>query len=121
MPFTPGPWEVRGRFYIGRPGRMSLAEVKAGDVPAEDVAQHEANARLIAASPALLAACKEAELLSEHADGCPWWKANISELQTPKQRAANDAKCTCHLKALRAAIALAENSPIALESCGEAG
>jgi hypothetical protein len=52
---TPGPWEVRDRFYIGRPGRMSLAEVKCGDVPANATDEHEANARLMASSPDLLA------------------------------------------------------------------
>lgn len=56
--FTPGPWEVRDRWYIGRPGRLSLAEVKCGDVPATDEATHEANARLIAAAPDLLAALR---------------------------------------------------------------
>jgi hypothetical protein len=63
---TPGPWEVRDKFYIGRAGRMSLAEVKSGDVPAEDVEQHMANARLIAAAPDLLAACKAAAMKLAH-------------------------------------------------------
>jgi hypothetical protein len=56
---TPGPWEVRDRWYISRPGKMALAEVKCGDVPFEATEIHEANARLIAAAPDLLAACKE--------------------------------------------------------------
>lgn len=60
MPHTPGPWEVRDKFYVGRPGRMSLATLCAGDVEAADVETHEANGRLIAAAPDLLAACKTA-------------------------------------------------------------
>jgi hypothetical protein len=57
---TPGPWEVRDRWYISRPGKMALAEVKCGDVPFEATEIHEANARLIAAAPDLLEALKEA-------------------------------------------------------------
>ncbi len=64
MPHTPGPWEVRGDFYIGRAHKMSLAEVvssdsgslavvKCGDVPHDDIETHKANARLIAAAPTM--------------------------------------------------------------------
>lgn len=51
---TPGPWEVHDGFYIGRPGRMSLAEVKSGDIESSNIEQHKANATLIAAAPELL-------------------------------------------------------------------
>ena len=53
---TPGPWEVRGRWYIGKADDpSSLAEVKSCyTVPASNEAEHEANARLIAAAPDLL-------------------------------------------------------------------
>jgi len=62
MPHTPGPLRVRDRFYIGVEGDpFSLAEVKScNTVPASDVETHEANARLFAAAPELLAACKMA-------------------------------------------------------------
>lgn len=58
---TPGPWMVGNRFYVYAPGDpFSLAEVKCcNTVPALDVETHEANARLISASPDLLAACIE--------------------------------------------------------------
>lgn len=57
---TPGPWEVCGQFVRtpfrhGEPGAAGLmiADVRFGIWPP---AQHEANARLIAAAPALLKA-----------------------------------------------------------------
>jgi hypothetical protein len=48
---TPGPLEVRQRFYIGVPGDpYSLAEMKScRTVPADRVDEHEANARRIVA------------------------------------------------------------------------
>jgi hypothetical protein len=68
---TPGPWHVREDYYVGRPGKLSLAEVKCGDVPAEDVEQHRANARLIAAAPDLLAACESFLSLFRESDMRP--------------------------------------------------
>lgn len=62
---TPGPWEVCGQFVRtpfrhGEPGAAGLmiADVRFGIWPP---AQHEANARLIAAAPALLEALKAAD------------------------------------------------------------
>ncbi len=59
---TPGPWEVCGQFVRtpfrhGEPGAAGLmiADVRFGIWPPE---QHEANARLIAAAPALLEALR---------------------------------------------------------------
>lgn len=56
--FTPGPWEVRDRWYIrsikADPLDGCHAEVKCcAFVPAEKKEEHEANARLIAQAPAL--------------------------------------------------------------------
>lgn len=59
---TPGPWHVHDRWYIGTVGEgiRTHAEVKCCvNVPAHDHEQHEANARLIASAPDLLAAVKE--------------------------------------------------------------
>jgi hypothetical protein len=61
--FTPGPWEVRQDFYIAtcEPGSWSHAEVKSSPgVPPDRIDEHKANARLIAAAPDLLAACRSA-------------------------------------------------------------
>lgn len=69
---TPGPWEVRNRWYIrstlADPLDGSHAEVKCCSfVPATKDEEHEANARLIAAGPELLAACRRmVEALSIH-------------------------------------------------------
>ena len=56
----------------------------------------------------LLAALREGVDRCAHEDGCRWWIANIGELNTPEQRAANDAKCNCIIGEMRAAIARAE-------------
>ena|SRR5271157_4352064 len=60
MSYTPGPWEVRERWYIAKVGNsMSHAEVKCClEIPATAKDEHEANARLMAAAPDLLEACK---------------------------------------------------------------
>lgn len=69
---TPGPWEVCGQFVRtsfrhGEPGAAGLmiADVRFGIWPP---AQHEANARLIAAAPALLEALKLAREICEDAE-----------------------------------------------------
>jgi hypothetical protein len=49
-----------------------------------------------------------AKIVSEdvqHEEGCRWWDANISELNSPESRAANDAKCNCVVGQARAALA----------------
>lgn len=57
---TPGPWFVHDRWYIGTtPTGETHAEVKCcAAVPHTREQEHEANARLIAAAPDLLAALK---------------------------------------------------------------
>ena len=52
---TPGPWEADGEGYIFGPGTSMIAETRGwGDDSINEVA----NARLIAAAPDLLEACK---------------------------------------------------------------
>ncbi len=54
---TPGPWKVRlglNEAFIDAPGIVCLAVVNS----LTDTAEAEVNARLIAAAPELLAACK---------------------------------------------------------------
>lgn len=50
---TPGPWETTGE----DDGTYSVRALQGGEVVARAIC-HEANSRLIAASPDLLAACK---------------------------------------------------------------
>lgn len=97
---TAGPWEVRQSFYVGVPGDpFSLAEVKScNTVPADDVEQHEANARLIASAPCLLAACKSARD----------FVANLRVPQDITQAAWQVMQGSRVLDALNAAIARAE-------------
>ena len=63
---TPGPWEVFNfskmgrRFVTVRSGNMEVADVTSfvGPYSARDEERADANARLIAAAPQLLKACK---------------------------------------------------------------
>ena len=62
---TPGPWGVESEFQAivtACNGRLSVCEVHDHNATSEThtAAEAEANARLIAAAPDLLAACKEA-------------------------------------------------------------
>jgi hypothetical protein len=52
MSHTPGPWEYRDRMVIGGPRSSYVCEVSG----AASNAEHQADARLIAAAPALLEA-----------------------------------------------------------------
>jgi len=65
-------------------------------------------ARLIAAAPDLLEACRDASDQGQHADGCPWWDYPIAELNTERGRATANASCNCFVATVRAAIAKAE-------------
>lgn len=101
MPHTPGPWKVHDRWYIGTDGEgirtCTHAEVKCCvNVPASDEEQHEANARLIAAAPALLAACKESIGHVGHTLDCP------------TAITGNFPNCTCRVRRMHDAIAAAE-------------
>lgn len=81
---TPGPWKVHDRWYVGqdKDGSGTHAEVKCCvGVPSDREDEHEANARLIAAAPDLLAMLEE-ELQDRqcmincdgpHADCHCWW------------------------------------------------
>lgn len=60
---TPGPWELResaaaGRKVVASPRLGLIAILAEHDVGEAEWIQDEANARLIAAAPDLLAACK---------------------------------------------------------------
>ena len=95
---TPGPWRYdpknmgycNGRAYYGiRSATVfepALVPLRIGDLTTEILA----NARLIAAAPKLLAACKSALFTFDH-------MANLHDFDNPAER-----------KELRSAIALAE-------------
>lgn len=59
MPHTPGPWKAESRNY-GMARVLCGRRVIAGSITGEPDGEAMANARLIAAAPDLLAACKEA-------------------------------------------------------------
>lgn len=72
---TPGPWEVCGQFVRtpfrhGEPGAAGLmiADVRFGIWPP---AQHDANARLIAAAPAMLEALTKVSMSAVIIPGMP--------------------------------------------------
>lgn len=66
---TPGPWRVTSKFEVGPTSRED-DQSNGMVVPVADVygPNREADARLMAASPALLAALKRARDLSQHQD-----------------------------------------------------
>jgi hypothetical protein len=59
MAHTPGPWKVADRFYILMDDEVACEVAKVCDENIDDdmLGQCDADARLIAASPDLLAAC----------------------------------------------------------------
>ena len=91
---TPGPWDVRDNFYIGRPERMSLAEVKAGDVPAEDAETHKVNARFIAACraavPVLLRVLREQQ--QKIVELLQWKQGKLTHLLDQQQARVADLR-----------------------------
>ena len=94
---TPGPWVVAddsGECVV------TLAEVNARDVIIANLPRaNHANARLIAAAPALLEALREMVLLASHRSGC----AGLIRGQ--------ECFCQCsHLSKARAAIAAARGT-----------
>lgn len=60
---TPGPWVVNDRFYVctAAPTPEFIADCATDSSVEREYAIDEANARLIAAAPDLLAACKKAD------------------------------------------------------------
>lgn len=105
---TPGPWT----FFINKLGghvngggkRIARVHITKDRM---FVSEPEANARLIAAAPDLLAACKESEMLAAHGMGA----INISN--DPDCKANTDrniAECIRIQNIVRAAIAKAEGS-----------
>lgn len=63
MAHTPGPWTVQGQAVLSDrpyPEWKQIAEVRIGNAENWSDPEGESNARLIAASPDLLAACHEA-------------------------------------------------------------
>lgn len=61
MAHTPGPWKVVDRFYVWTDDDVSCEVAKVCDENLDDdmLAQADADARLIAAAPGLLAALKD--------------------------------------------------------------
>jgi hypothetical protein len=102
---TPGPWTSHDNgdttSYITARGGADIADTRSSvDEPA--------NARLIAAAPDLLAACRSSLELSQHADGCGWFDIPTKELNgSEHSQAKQREKCNCHLKFCREAIAKA--------------
>lgn len=69
-------------------------------------------AELRAVNKQLLAACEDAVLMSQHADGCQWFDIPTKELNgTPQSQTRQLSACNCHLKACRAAIAKVKGEP----------
>jgi len=99
---TPGPW-----LYGVRPDGsiwLSLGDHKTGPHYQGDLVATPADARLIAATPELLAAAKQAE---------KWIAIRMADDGWPADRLANPPEGS-HLFNLRSAIASAESDALAL-------
>lgn len=61
MSHTPGPWRVADRFNVWTSDSVGceVARVEVESLDDDNLGQAEADARLIAAAPDLLAACEE--------------------------------------------------------------
>lgn len=120
---TPGPWEAsqgsnRGNIGIKARGAAELFRVAYVPVlPMDDLPEEaQANARLIAAAPELLAACRAALETGVHAIGCAYsahMKPRLKKEAGPgrdRETARLEASappCSCHIGLLGAAIAKA--------------
>ena len=88
--FTPGPWRnERGSGAYGRNvtadnGRRIVCETICSD--------HDANARLIAAAPDLLAACEAALRVLESEPECAIYKAHTEIVQAAIVKARGEAQ-----------------------------
>ncbi len=110
---TPGPWHAewstrtRDKSYGWHVFAPEQHDAIICDIHDDDhlVGSREANARLMAASPTLLAACLLTLELSQHADGCKWFDAPMSQPATEGGRARANKVCDCHIKACREAVA----------------
>ena len=72
MPHTPGPWKVADRFYILMADDVACEVAKVCDENIDDdmLGQCDADARLIAAAPEMLAALRRMrEVFEQLADG----------------------------------------------------
>ena len=102
---TPGPWKAihnliyRERFSSPVEGMTSIARVHLRPRARVLNATEEANARLIAAAPDLLAAC-ETRIGRGHSAGCDW----IRDARRKNRR------CDCGLVEAEAAVAKARPS-----------
>ena len=102
---TPGPWVQPMRYSPEDGCDIPCGAIEDADGRSITVCTYDqeptisaANARLIAAAPDLLAACKAVSEWHQHSVGCP-----ASEIG-----AIGDSGCDCGLAAVRAAIAKAE-------------
>ena len=119
---SPGPWESK----LGSRGGLPSCVVDAKGFPILEAPRkyddpslkdHElGNLALAAASPDMLEACRLSLLMTDHAEGCAWQRANISEMQTKEQRRALWLRCDCHKATARTAIIKATGvDPVAEE------
>ena len=69
---TPGPWEVVDSMYGGKSAVQIHPHYMVAEIDGRDDAEQEANARLIAAAPDMLAAVKDAKAIVDRIqDGAP--------------------------------------------------
>lgn len=110
---TPGPFAVgpthresEGKTWLTFSYQAAVEHPNGlTDLAVVDVAEEEgeANARLFAAAPDLLAACVEAAEHGRHPESCGWW-----DKRHPQALMHDVGVCDCYLSRLRAAIAKAE-------------
>lgn len=78
---TRGPWDVDGQFgfldVVSSKGRIAMIDCDNDDIFGADI---EANARLIAAAPDLLAACQEMAAQLGGGSDFEQWKAAKAQL-----------------------------------------
>lgn len=85
---TPGPWETGGYTITARGGRMLIAKLYRAQ--AQDDFKSDANARLIAAAPDLLTACRhltgQLALLAKDPSTNPWVKQGLAAIAKAEGR-----------------------------------
>ena len=116
---TAGPWRVVGEEWIkadathGRGGECCVVAQAVSGTDSVSLAERDANARLIAASPTMLQALRAAkkalaDILDNHPD--VWPTGGLKEAQTPERRAWRK-RIEGYRDAARAAIRAAELKP----------
>lgn len=88
---TPGPWRTYqgdGRWIVAT--TSSWAYAATGLIPQLDAETEEANARLIAAAPDLLEACKQVIVYGADADDAILWTDVIRNIKAAIHKAEGD-------------------------------